>query len=63
MTTSYQSTLSAAVAHEHINDLLRVAAQSRAGAQASSRDPHRTPRRRPLWWIHVLARQTTPRVA
>lgn len=60
--TTYQPTLSAALAHEHITELLRQAATSRAAAQVPDRS-HRTPRRRPLWWVHVIARRATPRVA
>ena len=45
--TTYQPTLSAALAHEHVTELLRQAATSRAAAQAPTQNPHRTPRRRP----------------
>jgi hypothetical protein len=61
--TTYQPTLSAALAHEHVTDLLRQAATSRAGAQAPDQNPHRTARRHPLWWVHVIARRATPRIA
>jgi hypothetical protein len=61
--TSYQPTLSGALAHEHVTDLLRQAATSRAAAQAPDQDPHRPARRRPLWWVHVIARRATPRIA
>jgi hypothetical protein len=61
--TTYQPTLTAALAHEHFNDLLRQAATSRAAAQAPHQTPHRTPRRRPLWWVQVVARRATPRIA
>jgi hypothetical protein len=62
--TTYQPTLSGALAHEHITDLLRQAATSRAAAQSGDRNPHRTARRRPLWWVYVIARRaTTPRIA
>ena len=44
--TTYQPTLSAALAHEHLTELLRQAATSRAAAQAPDQNPHRTPRRR-----------------
>ena len=54
--TTYQPTLSAAVAHEHVTDLLRQADAARAAAQAPDQNPHRTARRRPLWWVHVTAR-------
>lgn len=61
--TTYQPTLSAALAHEHITELLLQAATSRAAAQVPDRHSHRIPRRRPLWWVHVIARRATPRVA
>ena len=61
--TTYQPTLSAALAHEHVTDLLRQAATSRAAAQAPDQNPHRTARRRPLWWVHVIARRASPRTA
>ena len=54
--TTYQPTLSGAVAHEHVTDLLRQAATWRAAAQAPTQNPHHTGRRRPLWWVHVTAR-------
>jgi hypothetical protein len=47
---AYQSSLTAAVAHEHINDLLRAADQSHAIDQLRANNPHRTPRRRRTWW-------------
>jgi hypothetical protein len=62
-TTTYQPTLTGAVAREHVNDLLREATLSRAAAQLPGRNPHRTPRRRPLWWVRVTARQSNPRTA
>ena len=62
-TTAYQPTLTGAVAREHVNDLLREATTSRSAAQLPARHPHRTPRRRPLWWVHVTARQNNPRTA
>lgn len=61
--TTYQPTLSAALGHEHVTDLLRPAATSRAAAQAPDRSPHSTPRRRPLWKVRVVARRATPRIA
>ena len=61
--TTYQPTLSAALAHEHVTDLLRQAAISRAAAQAPDQNPHRTARRRPLWWCQVMARRATARIA
>ena len=60
--TTYQPTLSGALAHEHVTDLLRQAATSQAAAQLRDQNPHRTGRRRPLWWVHVTAR-SAPRIA
>ena len=62
MYATYQPTLTAAAAHEHINDLMRTATRSRIAAELSDRKP-RTPRRRPLWWIQVTARTATVRTA
>ena len=62
-TTAYQPTLTGAVAREHVNDLLREATASRAAAELPGRDPHRTPRRRALWWIRLTTRSATPRTA
>ena len=61
--TTYQPTLSAALAHEHLTELLRQAATSRQAAQAPTQNPHRTPRRRQPWWAHLIARRATPRIA
>jgi hypothetical protein len=61
--TTYQPTLSGALAHEHVTDLLRQAATFRAAAQAPDQNPHRTARRRPVWWVHVIARRATPHIA
>ena len=60
-TTGYQPTLTGAVAREHVADLLRIAAASRATAQLPRR-PHHTPRRRPLWWVRIT-RAATPHTA
>ena len=49
-TAAFQPSLTAAVAREHVNDLLRAADQSRASAHLPADNPHRTPRRRPTWW-------------
>jgi hypothetical protein len=61
--TTYQPTLSGALAHEHVTDLLRQAATSRAAAQLPSPTGHRTRRRRPMWWLRVTARTVTARTA
>lgn len=55
-TAAYQPSLTAAVAREHVNDLLRAADQSRAAAHLPADNPHRTPRRRPTWWQRTTAR-------
>ena len=58
MTTiaAYQSSLTAAVAREHINDLLRAADRSRATALLPAHNPHRTPRRHRTWWQWTTVR-------
>ncbi len=61
--TTYQPTLSGALAHEHVTDLLRQAATSRAAAQLPSPTGPRTRRRRPMWWLRVTARTVTARTA
>jgi hypothetical protein len=58
--TAYQQSLTAAVAREHVNDLLRAAEQSRTAAQLPAHNPHRTPRRRPTWWQRATARSAMP---
>jgi hypothetical protein len=57
---TFRPSLTAAAAREHINDLLRAAAQSRDAAQLQVHNPHRTPRRRPTWWKRTTARSSTP---
>jgi hypothetical protein len=61
--TTYFPSLTGAIAGEHVNDLLRAATASRVAAQLPEPTRHRTRRRRPLWWAHVVARQATPRIA
>ena len=62
--TTYQPTLSAALADEHVTDLLRRAATSRAAAQLPDGPTrHRTSRRLPLWRVRVTARTVTARTA
>jgi hypothetical protein len=51
----FHPTLSAAVANEHRNDLLRHAARSRMIADLPDRDRHQTPRHRAAWWSRVTA--------
>jgi hypothetical protein len=57
---AYQSSLTAAVARAHVNDLLCAAAQSRTAAELPANNPHRTPRRRPTWWQRATARSAMP---
>jgi hypothetical protein len=56
LSTAYQPTLSGALAHEHVDDLLRAARTSRARALLPEPTRHRTPRRRPAWWLRGTAR-------
>ncbi|HEX6935255.1 MAG TPA: hypothetical protein VF227_01910 [Actinomycetes bacterium] len=59
--TTYHPTITAAAAHEHVRDLLRAAEISRTVADVPDR--HHTPRRRPVWWTHVLTHLTGRRSA
>jgi len=61
-TPAYQQSLTAAVAHEHVRDLLRAADSSRIAACLPD-EKHRTPRRRPSWWLRIATRTTTIRTA
>ena len=63
MNATYQASLSAAVANERVNDMLREAARSRTAAELSNGSRHLTPRRRPLWWVQVTARTASLRTA
>ena len=60
-TTGYQPTLTGALAREHVTDLMRTARASRAAAELR-RSTHRTPRRRPMWWLRTT-RAATPHTA
>ena len=62
-TPAYQQSLTAAVAHEHINDLLRAADASRVAACLPDEKGLRTSRRRPAWWLRIATRTTTIRTA
>ena len=62
-TPAYQHSLTAAVAHEHVNDLLRAADASRVAACLPDGQGPRTPRRRPAWWLRIATRTATPRTA
>lgn len=59
--TTYHVSVTASVAHEHVNDLLRAGADARAAAQVPARDPHRTRRHLLRWWGRATARSATPR--
>jgi hypothetical protein len=61
--TTYQHTLTAAVAREHVNDLLRAADASRVAAYLPDGKRHQTPHRRPAWWLRITTRSMTPRTA
>ena len=54
--TTYSPTLTGALAQAHIEDLLRDASRSRAAAHLPSPTRHRTPRRRPAWWLRGTVR-------
>lgn len=62
-TSGYQQSLTAAVVDEHVRDLLRAADASRIAACAPDRTAHRTPRRRPAWWLRIATRTATLRTA
>jgi hypothetical protein len=62
-TSAYQPSLTAAVAHEHVNDLLRAAVSSRVAVCLPGENGHRTPRRRPAWWLRIVTHTATPRTA
>jgi hypothetical protein len=54
-----QPTVRGAVAREHLRDLRRAADVARGLPELPRR--HRTPRRRPAWWIRVTTRRAGPR--
>jgi hypothetical protein len=62
-TPAVQPSLTAAAAHEQVHDLLRAAASSRTAACLPDRKRHRTPRRRPAWWVRIATRTATTRTA
>ena len=47
----YHSAFSGALAAEHLADLLRDAAEARKAKELPPREPYKTPRRRPAWWL------------
>jgi len=55
-TRHYSPTLTGALAQAHVDDLLRDANRSRAAAHLPSPTRHRTPRRRPAWWLRGTVR-------
>jgi len=55
--------LTAATAREHVADLHRAAEASRVLAALPGGRRHRTPRRRPTWWLSVVTRTAAPHTA
>jgi len=53
--TRYPDHLTASIAHEHINDLLRAAHAARLASDLP--DVHKVPRLRPAWWTRVTRSQ------
>ena len=62
-TPAYQHSLTAAVAHEHVRELLQAADASRIAACLPDEKGHRTPRRRLAWWLRIATRTATIRTA
>jgi hypothetical protein len=54
--STYSPTLTGALANAHVEDLLRDARRSRTAAQLAGPTRHRTPRRRPGWWLRGTVR-------
>ena len=54
--TPYYPSVTAALAREHIEELHRAAEASRLFAGLPGSRRHRTPRRRPTWWLQVVTR-------
>ncbi len=61
--TAFHSDLTAAVANEHRQDLMRAAANARLAAAATGGDRFRTVRMRPVWWTRVTTSIVVPRIA
>jgi hypothetical protein len=61
--TSYQPSLTAAVAREHVIDLMRAADAYRVAACLPDGKGLPKFRRRPAWWLGITTRATTPRTA
>ena len=59
----YYPSLTAAIAREHVVELHRAAEASRVRAALPGGRRHRTPRRRPTWWLQVVTRSAGPRTA
>ena len=51
--TGYFLTLPAAVADEHLRELLRDASRARMIADLPDRERHQTPRQRTAWWSRI----------
>ena len=54
--STYSPTLTGALANAHVEDLLRDARRSRVAALLPGPTRHRTPRRRPAWWLRGTVR-------
>ena len=54
--STYSPTLTGALANAHVEDLLRDARRSRAAGLLPGPTRHRTPRRRPGWWLRGTVR-------
>jgi hypothetical protein len=54
--STYSPSLTGALAQAHVEDLLRDARRSRAAALLPGPTRHRTPRRRPAWWLRGTVR-------
>ena len=62
-TSGYQQSLTADVAHETVRDLPQAADSSRIAACLPDGQGHRSPRRRPAWWVRIATRTATVRTA
>jgi len=61
--TQYYPSLTGAIAREHIVEMHRAAEASRVLAALPGGRRHRTPRRRPTWWLAVVTRTAAARTA
>ena len=62
-TSGYQQSLTAAVAHETVRNLLQAADSARIAACLPDGQRPRTPRRRPSGWLRIATRTATVRTA